>query len=209
MVRYEIQVPGKFRNGSALLDLETVKVPTGGFRMANGENLKNRWSIAMAGVALDGIIGLLDSEGAEKEILGAIADEIVLANEVVYGATREFDEMICKGRFTNARRAHEAVPFFPSVPYANSLPWRNVGTAKSDAVRGDDCPSRNVPVLVKNARSGHRLSWELVAVHLLRDVADLILVAGEPDAECAAWCRTVLADFGFAMAAIRRAGHGE
>lgn len=200
MARYEILVPGKFRNGSALLDLETVKVATGGFEMANGENLKNRWSIRMAGVALDGKIGLLDSEGVELDILGALADEISTAAEVVYGATREFDEMISKGRFTNARRAHEATPFFPSVPEADELPWRNVGVAKSGNYRAADCPSREVPVLIAR---GDVAGWELVMIHLLRDVVDLILEAGDPDEECAAFCRYVLASSGFALSLVR------
>lgn len=199
MARIEIRVPGKFRDGSALLDLETVKVPTGGFRMRNGEILRNRWSIAMAGVALDGVIGLIDADGDERYALGALADEISTADEVVYGATREFDEMICKGRFTNARRAHESIPFFPAVPEVNDLSWRNVGTEKSAARRSSDCPSRDVPTLL---RKGGQENWLTVTIHLLRDVADLILVSGDPDAECARWCRNVLASWGFAKSEI-------
>lgn len=209
MMRYEIPVPGHFRNDSALLDLETVKVSTEGFRMVNGENLARRWSIAMAGVALNGKIGILDSEGAEKEILGAIADEISTATEVVYGATRQFDEMIAKGRFTNARRAHEPVSFFPSVPYASSLPWRNVGIAGSGIRRGEDCHSRDVPDLIAYANDGDRKAWDKVAVHLLRDVCDLILVAGSPDLECEDWCWKILGFWSRARREIRTAGHGE
>lgn len=201
MERIEIKVPGTFASG-AYLDLETTKVPTGGFRMRNGENLKNRWSVIMAGIAHDGRIGILDAEGDENSVLAAIADELSGEETVIYGATREFDEMICKGRFTNARRAHEPIAFFPAVPKADELTWRNVGTTKSDARRGTDVPSRDVP---RAYATGDRSDWYDVAVHLLRDVADLILIAGNPDEKCAKWCRNVLVSYGFAKAEIDEA----
>ena len=53
---YEIKIPGRFTRGVAFLDLETWKVPVpGDFRMANGEPLRNRWSVALAGVGRDEI----------------------------------------------------------------------------------------------------------------------------------------------------------
>jgi hypothetical protein len=199
MSRWKIEVPGTFEGGSAFLDLETVKVATGGYRMANGENLARRWSIALAGVARGGKIYLLDGEGDETAVRNVLAATLFGANEVVYGATREFDEMICKGRFTNARRAHEPEPFFPSVYGAERLSWRNVGPGKSGTERGEDCPSRDVPALLASRTED---GWDRVMVHLLRDVADLVLEAGTPDVECAAWCRRILVDFSFAFSAI-------
>jgi hypothetical protein len=203
MARWKIEVPGTFAAGIAFLDLETVKVATGGYRMRNGENLAKRWSIALAGVARDGKIvlvdGEVDGEPDETAARNGLAAAIFGASEVVYGATREFDEMICKGRFTNARRAHEPEPFFPSVYGAERLSWRNVGVGKSGAERGEDCLSRDVPALLSGRTED---GWVKVMVHLLRDVADLVLEAGTPDVECAEWCRRVLVDFDFAFAAI-------
>lgn len=203
MSRWKIEVPGTFEGGSAFLDLETVKVATGGYRMANGENLARRWSIALAGVARGGKIYLLDGEGDETAVRNALAATLFGADEVVYGATREFDEMICKGRFTNARRAHEPTPFFPSVYGSERLSWRNVGVGKSGVYRAPDCPSRDVPELL---RKGDERGWELVMIHLLRDVADLILEAGSPDAEARTWCEKILADDSFAFSAILSSG---
>jgi hypothetical protein len=204
MTRYKIEVPGTFAEGSAFLDLETVKVPIpSGYRMPNGETLKNRWSIALAGVARDGRIFLLDGEDDETTARNLVASAIFGATEVVYGATREFDEMICKGQFTNARRAHAPAPFFPSVYGADRLDWRNVGVGKSGVYRAADVASKDVPAFLK---SGEEAKFEMVMIHLLRDVADLILEAGSPDAECAEWCAQVLADDAYAWGAIMSAG---
>lgn len=195
---YQIEVPGTFAADRAFLDLETVKVPAD-YRMANGEMLRRRWSIAMAGIALEGKIDLFDSEGDERYVLEAIADALAPVDEVVYGATREFDEMICKGRFTNARRAHAPAPVFPAVPWADELRWTNIGAAKPDAYRSPDVESRDVPKILETDRTR-------VLVHLLRDVAELILVAGSPDAIARKWCEDVLVSWGFALVALREAG---
>lgn len=191
-----ITVPGRFDGANAYLDLETVKVPTGGFVMKNGEALKNRWSVAMAGVAMNGEIAIF--EGAERNLLGALGSDLAWADRVVYSATREFDEMICRGRFTNARRAHEPEPFFPAVPGSGDFRWRNVRHLEplSAFVRGGDVPSRDVPAALAR---GDR--W-VVRVHLLRDVAELILLAGAPDSECRTWCERILVDYDFAVAAL-------
>jgi hypothetical protein len=197
MAYYEVEVPGKFLPGITLLDLETVKVPIhGGFEMANGEMLRKRWSIAMAGIARDGRVVIIDTEGDESEGLRDLGVELEGATEVVYGATREFDEMICKGQFTNARRAHATHPFFPAVPGAEDLEWRNVKDAHQYD-RLPDVPSRDIAF---GALTDGR--WDLVMIHLLRDVAELILMAGEPDGECEAWCLRVLAEEDFASNAL-------
>jgi hypothetical protein len=196
---YEVKIPGRFRAGVAYLDLETDKVPTvAGFRMRNGEALRRRWSVKMAGIARDGVARIFDAEGDESGLLVDMGEFLSGATEVVYLATREFDEMICKGRFTNARRAHEPRPFYPSVPGAESLAWRSLGrNAKAIAASRlprdpTDAPSKGVT----------RWTWDRLAAHNLRDVVELILMAGLPDAECRAWCERVMADFPFALAAI-------
>jgi len=197
MAVYEIEVPGTFLEGVAFLDLETVKVPTPeGFRMPNGEVLRQRWSIALAGVARDGIIEIIDSEGEEAYALGQLGDSLRDAPSVIYSATREFDEMICRGRFTNARRAHLPTPVFPAVPGAEQIPWTNIGRPEAPIWRGEDIPSREVP---QGLFDGRRRA---VLVHLLRDVVELILMAGAPSLGCAAWCTGVLVDYQSACDAL-------
>lgn len=195
MATYRVTVPGSFATGAAFLDLETVKVAApAGFRMSNGEALKRRWSIALAGLALDGEILIVDPEGDEAAGLAELGSLMAGTGEVVYAATREFDEMICRGRFTNARRAHLPAPTFPAVPGAEDLAWRNLGSLANhlNAVRGADIPSREVPVGLTDGRR------EAVMVHLLRDVAELILLAGNPDEDCRDWCEWVLLNYDFA-----------
>lgn len=197
---YEVKVPGRFAEGVAFLDLETWKVPVeGDFRMANGEPLRKRWSVALAGVGRDGKILLIDPEESEWSALFAIGEAVEGASAVVYGATREFDEMICRGRFTNARRAHLSAPAFPAVPGAEDLPWQNRKTAKYGLVeRGADVPSRDVPEALRKDHWDRRV-W----VHLLRDVADLILLYGSPNAEATEYLEKILTDFDFAVSALK------
>jgi hypothetical protein len=116
--------------------------------------------------------------------------------EVRYGATREFDEMICRGRFTNARRAHLPAPAFPAVPGAEDLRWVNLKAGHPVPRDPDDLPSWDVSAALR------RGDWDRVAVHNLRDVAELILVAGDPDRECRWWCERVMADYRFALREI-------
>lgn len=193
-MRLAIRVPGEFDGANAFVDLETAKVPTNGFVMKNGEPLRNRWSVILAGVASAGYVTIYDNQ--EDALLEELAEELVLADEVRYAATREFDEMVLKGRFTNARRAHEDQPFFPALPGAEGMAWRNVyhltPLLSLAYARGEDVPSRDVP------RAWARGDRTVVLVHLLRDVAELILVAGDPNAECRAWCVRVLLDYDFA-----------
>jgi len=197
MAVYEIEVPGTFVEGVAFLDLETVKVSAPeGFRMPNGEVLRQRWSIALAGVARDGIIEVIDSEGEEAYVLGQLGDFLRDASEVAYCATREFDEMICRGRFTNARRAHLPAPTFPAVPGAEDLNWKNLKRPAKPIWRGEDIPSREVP---QGLFDGRRRA---VLVHLLRDVVELIVMAGNPSLGCHTWCNGVLIDYQSACDAL-------
>jgi hypothetical protein len=195
---YVIPVPGNFPSGIAYLDLETRKVPTRPvFTMKNGEVLRKRWSVFMAGVARDGEICLIDGEG-EEGILAGITNACWASEAVVYAATREFDEMIVKGRFTNARRAHEDEPFYPIAYGAGYWNWRNLGVIPDDlrSLRGSDLPGKEV---YKTFLSGHA---DVVMVHLLRDVATLILMGGEYDRECERWIKRVLAYEKFALKEI-------
>jgi len=201
--QYVIPVPGKFAEGVAFLDLETRKVPIGptemspdGLVMKNGELLRRRWQAFLAGVARDGEIRIVEYEDDEYDFLVAVRGAIGNADTVVYGATRQFDEMILKGRFTNARRAHENLPFFPAMPGASELWWRCIGTAPHDYPRSADVPSREV------SRSYVEGRYASVLAHNLRDVCELILAVGDPDAECRSWCLQVLYDLPFAVEEI-------
>lgn len=200
---YVIDVPGNWDPEVTLIDLETVKVPAPpGFVMANGERLRQRWSVAMAGVATGGLISIVNYAGTEESRLKLIGRWLMGSHEVRYGATREFDEMICKGRFTNARRAHESEPYFPAVPGACDRNWCNVGVWSAsvpDSYRAPDIPSRDIPAAL--ASGPDHGSPDPVMVHLLRDVAELILTA-DPTPRCESWCYRVLTDFEFALAQI-------
>lgn len=157
----------------ALVDFETRKVPTpAGTTHANGEPLKTRWQIFAAGIALDGKIFILYTEDGEREedFLGRIGDMLELADEVGYFATREFDEMIARGRFTNARRAHAPAPYFPAVPGADALPWRNLRRSgeRFPERPGSQIPSKDVPTAWKAGRRAEVLD------HLRWDVEQLV-----------------------------------
>lgn len=204
---WRIEVPGTFASDVAYLDLETAKFPCE-HQMANGEMLKSRWGIIWAGIALDGEISLMaPCQEGDALFLDAVGVVLAEGSSVVYSATREFDEMICRGRFTTARRAHAPEPFYPAVAGAEELNWKNVRgihelVSAAGVERGEDCPSRDVPALAGFAPvgGGRKLPIDMdrVMIHLLRDVAEMILALGEPDAVCREWCVLVLTSWDFA-----------
>jgi hypothetical protein len=179
-----------------------VKVPCD-FTFPSGEKLGRRWSAFLAGVGRNGEIRFVerdrdDEEGFLTGVWEAIGGES--AYEVVYRATRKFDEMILKGRFTYARRGPAPEPFYPALPDADYLNWvceRPDPTGEWESMRARELPSADVSATYYG-RDGAERDTGLVLIHLLRDVAELIGAYGEPDAECAAWCRKVLTDEEFA-----------
>jgi hypothetical protein len=190
---WEMKVPGNFRNDAAFLDLETVKVPCDWVSPA-GEKLSRRWSAFLAGVAIAGSIVIVEATGSEEAFLTGVAEAVAPATTVVYRATRKFDEMILKGRYTYARRGPAPEPFYPAMPGAEDLEWvceRPDPTGEWEAMRERELASADVSATYEND-SG------LVLIHLLRDMAELIGAYGEPDKECAEWCRRVLTDSDFA-----------
>jgi hypothetical protein len=187
-----ISIPGQIPPGIAYLDLETRKTPTDNYIMDNGEPLRRRWQAFAAGVASGEQISIIASEW-EEHLLTLIAQEIE-DNTIKYAATRQFDEMIMKGRFTNARRAHETAPFFPVMPGAEQREWVNIykivtGTEVTGRVA--DIPSRLVPKAWDDGRRA------VVLVHLLRDVCELIL-AETRDYHLIEWCLKILGDTRYA-----------
>jgi hypothetical protein len=197
-----VRVPGVFDGSGVMIDLETRKVATAaGTRHASGEPLRSRWSIVMAGVAKAGVIRLLAGD-SEPEMLKMVSKAVGRPEYVAYAGTREFDEMICRGRFTNARRAHARSVMFPAVPGAECWNWWNVWKATKNGAtlrtieRAADIPSREVPDGILDGRG------QLVRIHLLRDVVELIVAIGGPDDECLAWCVKVLESNDFALCAL-------
>lgn len=197
---YEIAVPGRFVRGVAFLDLETEKVPTpAGFRLPSGEPLRRRWAMTLAAVARDGLLTLVDCEGSERAGLAELSDLCVDADRVVYAASRQFDEMVVRGRFTNARRAHLPRATWPSAAGSARWRWENVRKAgRSGAERGVDVASRLVPSVLRSGGDG----WERCAIHCLRDACDLVLAVGAPDRVCSEWLRRFLGDYAWARAVL-------
>jgi hypothetical protein len=197
---WTVDVPGSFRSDVCFLDLETVKVPARpGFRLKTGEPLGRRWSAFLAGVTSYRRISLVERYGSEEAFLAGVREEIGSARTVVYRATRKFDEMILKGRFTYARRGPEDVPFYPAMPGAERLDWRCERPDPDgfwESVRVRELDSANV--------SGtYRTDPGLVRLHLLRDVAELIGAYGEPSERCGQWLVRVLSDDNFARDLLR------
>jgi len=153
----------------ARLDIETRKVPVmGGYRMANGEVLRNRWSVIAIGIAVGGKgVMIWSSCDDEVEILYEAAEWLLTVKEIQYYATRQFDEMVLKGRFTNARRAHAAEPFYPVMPKADILNWTQLPRLDYRAERPGDLLSKDVPA------AWQRGEREKVLSHLKLDVVEL------------------------------------
>lgn len=196
-VTWEIDVPGKFLDAIAYLDLETRKVPCR-WAFPNGVPLGRRWMAFLAGVATGGRIVLVESAGDEKWFLEGVREAIGSADTVLYRATNTFDEGIMKGRYTYARRGWSEVPFYPAMPGAEDLTWdrrKHEPDSEWQKLRERELDSRYVAEVYER-NSG------LVLIHLLRDVVELIGAYGEPDAEAEAWCRRVLTDATYADSVI-------
>jgi hypothetical protein len=179
----KFSVPGATLPDVGIIDIETRKVPLDPpYRMTNGELLKSRWSVICAGLVRHDYLYLVWGDN-ELEILDKLGE---LTNDIKYlwyYATRQFDEMILRGRFTNARRAHAPVPFYPSMPGAERIHWLTL--PKIDRpVRQFDLPSKEVP---KAWAKGQRV---FVLSHLLRDMAEMAWIFGEP--ENSDWCGEIV-----------------
>jgi hypothetical protein len=198
---WTIEVPGRFRDDVAYLDLETVKVPCA-FTFPTGEKLGRRWSAFLAGVARNGEIRFVERDrDDELGFLDGVYETIggESAYEVVYRATRKFDEMILRGRFTYARRGPAESPFYPALRDAEYLNWvceRPNPTCWWESERERELPSADVPATYYGL--GRERDTGLVLIHLLRDVVGMIGAYGDPNETCAAWCRQVLTDREFA-----------
>lgn len=190
---WSVSVPGSWRDDRAYLDIETVKVPCD-YRFASGERLGRRWSAFLAGVATGGSVVLVERTAGEEDFLTGVAEAVWPATTVVYRATRKFDEMILKGRYTYARRGPAPEPFYPAMPGAEDLAWdcrRPEPGSRIESMRERELESARVS-------ETYATDAELVLIHCLRDVVELIAAYGEPDGTCLRWCEKVLADRGLA-----------
>jgi hypothetical protein len=149
------------------LDIETRKVPA-----PESWPQKRRWApflIGIAGAMDPGVLFAEVRSGSESELIDWIGE--FAGFEIRYSASREFDEMVLRGRFTNARRAHSPVAGrWPNLNRAD-VRWKNLRKTERPRswVRAFDLPSRDVPGVWE---SGGR---KLVAQHCLRDVLENVL----------------------------------
>lgn len=199
MISIDIPVPGQLDDGTAYLDIETRTVECGA-TLSDGWILKQRWSAFATAVVSRGKVQIRAGYD-EREILSATSENIG-CRVVAYAATREFDEMILKGRFTNARRAHEQEPFFPAMVAASDLEWRNmrkeVHAIQEEWERSQDVLGKDVPSIWHTTYDARNL----VLVHLLRDVLELVFTDGKCDADVRDWIRLVLSSNAYALEAI-------
>lgn len=149
-------------------DIETRKVEA-----PVGWSQKRRWApfmMAYAGAMDPGIFFCDVVSGEEAELVDNFKT-CFEDFEVRYAATREFDEMVLRGRFTNARRAHSTIagswPNLDSV----SLKWNNRRKVLVPETwnRAADVLSVEVPA------AWERGEGDCVALHCLRDVVELVL----------------------------------
>jgi hypothetical protein len=189
-----VEIPGRYLSGVAYLDLETTKVPCDWTSPA-GEKLGRRWSAFMAGIAWDGAVWLVERDAEpEAAYLASVRAVMPGADTALYRATRKFDEMILKGRYTYARRGPAPEPFYPAMPDAEDMTWdcrRPDPEGRWESLRDRELASKDVSDV-------YRTNPGLVRVHLLRDVCELIGAYGEPDAECELWLTEVLNDWDYA-----------
>lgn len=162
------------------LDIETRKVPVEGWHQ------KTRWEPFMVGFAgfQDPGVFFCDVVRADTEedlifYLNGTLDD----SEVRYSATREFDEMVLRGRFINARRAHSETPGgWPNLDGLN-IAWNNISKRSRVATwtRAADVESKYVPKMwaeafnEKNPEPQQLKFHRTVTDHCVRDVLENVL----------------------------------
>ena len=96
--------------------------------------------------------------------------------EIRYTATREFDEMVLRGRFTNARRAHSSWAGNWSNLNELDCTWNNIRKSmlpKEYIKRGADVASKDVPATWD---AGNK---DVVILHNERDIIEMVLLDAE------------------------------
>lgn len=137
----------------AYLDIETRKValpePFVNPSWPNRQPIRKRWQAFMVGIAVgSGAVSLFDiDEEKDEEFLLDMVEEWLHTcgvTEIIYGATRSFDEAILRGTFLNARREllDEPGPW-PHLVSPDRFNWINVGPGEPNP----DGLSRHIPDL--------------------------------------------------------------
>lgn len=197
MITVTVPIPGRVADGTAYLDIETRKIDFGEY-LDDGWLLKRRWSAFAIGIAAGGVVTM--NATYDEPLLLKSAAKLIGYRSVTYAATRQFDEMILKGRFTNARRAHAERPMYPAMPGASSRIWHNiyreVRESNRNLTREHDIDSKNVP---DYWCTDQRI---LILVHLLRDVLELVMADMKANAEARAWIRLVLFSNAYATSLV-------
>lgn len=187
MITLALPIPGNVADNTAYLDIETRKVDFGRY-LDDGWLLKRRWSAFAIGIAAAGVVTI--NATYDEPLLLKSAAELIGHRSVTYAATRQFDEMILKGKFTHARRAHADRPMYEAMPGASGMRWRNmykeVRQSNIGLTRGEDIESRLVPEYWCTDQR------EWILVHLLRDVLELVFADGQLDARARGWIRMVM-----------------
>lgn len=150
------------------IDIETKKVDA-----PDGWGYKKRWSCFMACVAnFDNYNNLRVTilYGDESLLINRLKKRLDGFCQIEYSGTRQFDEMVLKGRFTNARRALSPVPGEWANLDLEPFDWKNIwNELKGKEVnRASDIESKFVPDAWKKGQT------TIVLLHCLRDVLEMI-----------------------------------
>jgi hypothetical protein len=177
LVDLEIAAPGNNLGqltSDVWLDIETMKTPA-----PLEFPYKLRWKpfmVSMCGLESERF-WLLTIAGDEDDLIAWLRTNLD-EQTVRYSATRDFDEMVLRGRFTNARAALlNDAGVWPNMDDA-SINWLNIRKAINREVLMErnwqnDCLSRDVPLLWN---AGLR---DVVTRHCARDALQLFLADNE------------------------------
>lgn len=156
------------------LDIETKKVDVKPFIRETGEKVTKRWEPILIGLGFrfegQGYVEMTYEWDDWGEWFSGVKNRSDL---ILYGACRrEFDEMILKGRFSNARRAHlpKRPKGFPGVD-ENLFRWLNVHQYKKLIKSSRDRDIESISVPDKWPKEMDR-----IIVHNFRDVIEIILM---------------------------------
>lgn len=158
---------------STWIDIETEKIKIDRWIRETGEAVGLRWNPILIGTGFlhEGrwFVEISFDWSSWTGFVEAMKEDTDL---MIYNATREFDEMILKGRFHNARRAHfpEKPDHYPGIS-EKTFDWLNIRKVAKEKIFERDCDieSKNVPTAWKKGEE------KRVFVHLFRDVVGLIL----------------------------------
>lgn len=164
------EIPLRATLDTAWIDLETEKHQLAEpFPMPTGHPLRQIWQPFAIGLGYEHHGQLVVELSYDWHLDWQTYLRLLPFTALRYAATREFDEMVAKGRFTNARRAHLQEPGpWPHIP-EQKFKWVNVHKAAVPVDRSPDIASKDVPTAwSRGARS-------LVLTHLFKDVVQLVV----------------------------------